>query len=485
MFEHRGKDSMIIDTRARAKRLLVVVGMTVAASLATASVSAAAQIPVYPGAGKSVSRDSVAAAATLNQMGDDAPPINAAGASLMAAQYAASHDVSDEQAGRVIDRQLRGSGVLQVLKQRLGADLVGVRYDADRARWEVALSPTADRAVVDKLLAARGIATVTDVERPSWTAAEKAQTLDQLREKYAAMIKDDLVSIDDAGTELQIRTSSRLSAADRAELRASTSQLRVEAHVVPGAVPKDEATPVGECNNIWCNSPVRAGERWVNGPTQGICTTAFPVTSPVDTYHGFVLTAGHCVINQLGSDALKCSLTRCDWRLGIMYTGYYGGGDGGLIRIEEPQHWATWGAWWLPYAGAGGADSLPTRPQYLPAVGEYVCHVGTGYFGAAAAETASCGTVTNNNKQVNNAAAPASGLPAVTLYAMIEVQGGCIQKGNSGGPTLNPGTGQAIGIISSGSAPEDGSIACSSSVTWNSEYVGNTLLNFGVSLMTS
>jgi hypothetical protein len=404
----------------------------------------------------------------------------------MAAQYSASHKVSDETAQRVIEEQLLGTGLEQVLKDRLGDGLVGVRYDGDNARWEVALAPTGDRSVVDKLIAARGLGQGTVVDRASWTGAEQADTVNRLRKKYAAMIGDHLVSIDDAGTELEIRASSKLASSDLDDLRTTAAELDVTTRVVAGPPSTGAATPVSDCGSIWCNAPVRAGERWIQQSTGSYCTTAFPVASSADTYHGWVLTAGHCLYGHYGGEAAKCSLSWCG-HFGTEYSGYYGGGDAGLIRLDDPAQWPTWGAWWLPYAGSGGADSLPTRPQYLPAVGEYICHIGTGYAGSPPGspdEIASCGNVINNNNPITNAAVPGV-LPAVSLYNMITVRGGCIQPGNSGGPMLNPATGQAVGIISSGTANADGTRRCDSTVTWNGEYVGNSLLNLGVSLKTS
>jgi hypothetical protein len=467
----------------------VVVALVIAViAVVAGGVAGAAQppqlMPNEPGAVKAVQRDNLESAVQLNDLGDKAPPTNAAGLSLMVQQYAASHKASDGQAEHVITEQVRGTGMLQVLKERLGDDLLGVRYDDENAKWEIALTPTADRSIVDELTSAREL-TDPVVERPSWTDAQRIDTLKRLQDKYAAKIDDNLISIDDAGTELEIRASPKLDADEVDQLRSAAADLQVDTRVVIGSPSGGEATPMYDCNNIWCNAPVRAGERWIQQSNGSYCTTAFPVTSGADTYHGWVLTAGHCLYGHYGGEASKCSLSWCG-HLGTEFSGYYGGGDAGLIKIDDPGRWPTYGVWWLPYAWTGGADSLPTRPQYLPAVGEYICHVGSGYAGSppgADDEVASCGTVINNNHTINNAAAP--GLPAATLYNMITTQGGCGQKGNSGGPLLNAGTGSAIGIASSGSVPADGTRACNSTITMNYEYVANSLLNLGVSLRTS
>lgn len=239
--------------------------------------------------------------------------------------------------------------------------------------------------------------------------------------------------------------------------------------VVSEATELPSIRPTGECNNIWCNPPWRAGERWVAPQYNSICTSAFPVFSPVNSWDNFVLTAGHCID---GGSVAKCSLSQCFVPIGGQYSYYLkNGGDAALLRINHS--YPTYGAWWAP----GIADSLPTRPVEVPPIGAKVCHVGSGVQGDVSGIW--CGLVQTTNS-------PKQWVEGGKFYTqhMTRALGGCIQNGNSGGPTLNPDTGGAVGIVSAGNTGPSGTQNCVGVVVL-SENVGNALANLGVVLKTS
>ncbi|WP_445148433.1 hypothetical protein [Baekduia sp. Peel2402] len=389
------------------------------------------------------------------------------------AQYAKDKGVSEKQAAAVLEAQRRGTNINVVLRRVLGDRFLGADFDAAKPGYVAYVSDGADTSEVTEFAKAREIG-VTIETRP-FTASERDAAADALRDRLEDAIKAGDVDVQSSSSEVVVNTKAAKGGAEYSRLQELAASQPVRVRVTADASKLVATQPTG-CNNIWCDAPFRAGERWVLQQTSQFCTSAFPVTSPVDSWHRFVLTAGHCI--GAGQQVGKCTLSQC-WGagLGTQYSGYFPGGDGGILRLEN--FYSTWGAWWYPSV----ADSLPTRPNYLPANGEYICHVGSGYSGTATSpgtqyNLLSCGNVGNNNYTYYNTSVGA------WFYSMIYGTGGCIQGGNSGGPWLNPSTGQAVGITSTGNPGPDNAMNCSTAV-WTAEPVANALAVLGVSLMTS
>jgi Trypsin len=390
------------------------------------------------------------------------------------AEYAKQKGVDEKEAAAVLEAQRRGTNIDVVLRGALGDDFLGADFDADARGYVAYVSEDADRGQVAEFAKARGV-DVTVETRP-FTASERDAAADALRERLSDEIKAGTVDVQSFSGEVVVNTKATKDGGEYDRLRALAGAQSVTTRVTadPDRFPPSRTTA---CGSIWCDMPFRAGERWVLQQNGGFCTSAFPVTSPVDSWHRFVLTAGHCVSQ--GQQVGKCTTTQC-WGagLGTQYAGYVPGGDGGLLRLEN--FYSTWGAWWYP----GVADSLPTRPNYLPANNEYVCHIGSGYSGTAQApgtqyNMLSCGNVYNNNTTYWNPNYNAY------FYSMIWGFGGCIQGGNSGGAFVNPNTGQAIGMLSTGDHDEYANPINCNNPGWTAEPVANALAVFGVQLMTS
>lgn len=390
--------------------------------------------------------------------------------------YMKDFGVGAAEAAAALEQQRRGEDIETSLHDALGAAYLGARFDNAARRWEISLAPGADEGPVRDYVQSRRL-TGARIAHETWTGADRDRAVAALRRALAPEIRQGRVTVGNAGTRIEVQSvAGDAAAAERA--RAAAADAGVDTAVVASASRDLQASPSAECNNIWCNPPLRAGERMVRQSAGGFCTTGFTATSPVNSWDNFAMTAGHCIAagNTLG----KCSLVTCYVPIGYEYSGYYGGGDGGLLLIDH--NYPTYGAWWPPQWG----DSLPVRPPTLPANGTQVCHTGTNSYGGVDETVVSCGYIISNDTSVTYTG-------GVTLNHMIQVgnsAGLCVAKGNSGGPVVRGDTAAAVGIYSGDNAPgpgapNNGQRVCGAAYSFWAEPALNAQAVLGVSIKTS
>jgi hypothetical protein len=388
-------------------------------------------------------------------------------------QYVKQYGVSQARAGRVLAEQARGANLGAELQQRLGADALGVRFDQANARWVVAITQHADRATVDRVLQARGLATPL-VETKAWTAADRRATLTRMQTGLKPLIADGIADISDHGDGLEVT----LRGATADQLQAS------QRLAAPGAVDvtikRDAQVPLiapQACNNMWCDAPVRGGERWIledPGHAGAACTLGFSVDSPVSSLN-YVATAGHCVTPGTTNYGGKCSTTVCDPAFAHQHSAYFSsGGDGGLLELPNTTMWPLTASWW----NAGCCDALPVTGQGVPSIGSYICHTGQADNAPGSGYTlTSCGNVDSQSITALYASGPQP-------QGMIRVRGACDQPGNSGGPWIDAYIGTAIGVHSGGTTVSQYVPDCSATSEAYIEPIARVLSNLGVTLLT-
>jgi len=149
-----------------------------------------------------------------------------------------------------------------------------------------------------------------------------------------------------------------------------------------------------------------------------------------------MLTAGHCFPGWM-SETNKWASNASDgtiYEIGSVETYRYGAqGDWGKIRADG-SWWADTTNWPSQVAHYWGNQSYPITYEAWPYTGQYLCFSGNK-------SGTSCGTVTN---------VQVAGLEAeegVPLPPMIETNGICTERGDSGGPLYSYSSNTAIGML--------------------------------------
>jgi hypothetical protein len=387
--------------------------------------------------------------------------------------YMEDFDVSQKDATAALDEQRRGEDIETALYSALGDQYLGAKYDNAQGHWVVAVTRDADQKAVRGYADSRDLADLEIVAR-DWTGADRADALKGLQSRLADLIAKGRVQVFDARTNLEVDVAAGDDAAMQQARSVVADVKSVDAAVVQSAAKTFTTSPSADCNNIWCNPPLRAGERMIRQSAGGFCTVGFPATSPVNSWDGFALTAGHCVAP--GNTVAKCSLVTCYVPLGSEYASYYGGGgDGGLLILDH--NYPTYGSWWPPQ----WSDSLPTRPGLLPTVGTQVCHTGTNQYAGVDATVVSCGYVISNDIAMTYT-------DGNVVNHMLEIGNSadfCSAAGNSGGPVVTGSTAAAVGLYSAHNGPTTGQMVCGAGYFGIAEPVLNAQATLGVTIKTS
>lgn len=214
------------------------------------------------------------------------------------------------------------------------------------------------------------------------------------------------------------------SAQVRQSLDALATQYGAELVIRPD---EDQPRPLG-CNLMRCDNPLRGGQRWQVGGT--LCTAGFNVWNTSFT-HYYMMTAGHCLTNNVGQTAFAQNTGGGNVNIGKAAYQY---GVVGTLDIVLVDYSA---GNWTPQSGVlvmtsqGGKNTTysenyaVTAPPGPASNGSYLCHTGISV-------GTSCGTVGNQ---------PVGPYGAVTVAAVT-----C--EGDSGGPWY--ANGHAYGIMSTG-----------------------------------
>ena len=413
-----------------------------------------------------------------------AQPVHAAGDSQAAPyevrQYQGDFGVTEATAEKNLDLQSKGAGIVEFLRQILKKSYAGVWFDNSQSTFVVPVAPGSDRQAVESgldELGLRGAYRIRPVQY-SWSQLEEAQeTLitEVQRNKVAGQEVSAL--LDPRSNAVAVRYGSATSPQAKAEIEGIAAQ-----GAVPIQVSKAErdhlAVGLMACTTTkprTCDKPLRGGVEIgplvpSNGSETvfyyGACTAGFKAVGN-SFGNRYMLTAGHCFPN--GADKYKwaSSVTSGTIKeIGPVEEYAFGaGGDWGKIRAN--------GSWWeeIPnwpslVTHYWGNQTYPINYEAWPYLGEYLCFSGNK-------NGTSCGNVTNLS------VAGLESEKGVELPPLVEVQGLCTEKGDSGGPLFSYSSNTAIGMLTGGyEAP-----TCASSVNFFTEIVRATA-DMGVTVGT-
>jgi hypothetical protein len=290
----------------------------------------------------------------------------------------------------------------------------------------------ASHAAVQDVIAARGLAGVTDYRTTDHTQRELELAQPPLEDELADLVDAGLVGLARVSSRnaIEIEVASGATAAQRARVdaAATAAPVRVVVTEVPGPTLGDEAL---RCRFPDCDLPLRGGVRIV-GLTGSECTAGFLARSRTDTKM-YVMTAAHCMTDGNTGWAIK-DTSELPIGIGINHSviGPRYGGDVGLLAIADRivgdvRPWV-----FVTKSKTAGPVQTTRNPHYRITgssrnrEGAYVCFNGR-------TSGARCGEIKRVNTTFNH------------LKNMVRVAA-CSNHGDSGAPFFKGG--RAFGILS-------------------------------------
>ncbi len=308
----------------------------------------------------------------------------------------------------------------------------GIWFDNARRRMVVDMTAGASRAAVEDVIAARGLAGVTDYRTTDYTQREL--------ELAQPPLEDDLADLADAGlvglarvssrNAIEIEVASGATAAQRARVdaAATAAPVRVLVTEVAGPTLGDEEL---RCRFPDCDLPLRGGVRIV-GLQGRECTAGFLARSRTDAKM-YLMTAAHCMTDgNTGWVITDTSGLRIGIGINHSVIGPRYEGDVGLIAIadriqDDVRPWV-----FVTKSKTAGPVQTTRNPHYRIAgssrnrEGAYVCFNGKRS-GARCGEIKRVNTTFNRHKNLVRVAV-------------------CSNPGDSGAPFFKGG--RAFGILS-------------------------------------
>jgi streptogrisin C len=308
----------------------------------------------------------------------------------------------------------------------------GIWFDNARRRMVVDLTAGASQAAVEDVIAARGLASVTDYRTTDFTQRELELAQPPLEDELADLVDAGLVGLARVSSRnaIEIEVASGATAAQRARVdaAAATAPVRVLVSEVAGPTLGDEEL---RCRFPDCDLPLRGGVRIV-GLQSRDCTAGFPARSRTDAKM-YLMTAAHCMTDgTTGWVILETSGLRIGTGINHSVIGPRYGGDVGLIAIADRilpdvRPWV-----FVTKSKTAGPVQTTRNPRYRITgssrnrEGAYVCFNGR-------TSGARCGEIKRVNTTFNH------------RTNMVRVAA-CSNPGDSGAPFFKGG--RAFGILS-------------------------------------
>lgn len=349
--------------------------------------------------------------------------------------YAKAYDVDIQTAEARLQLQADGAGVVTALNARLGEDYAGVWFDNQTGQFVV---PVVDRdATADAKAVVRGLGLEIEAARfpvADDTWADLAAAREKLGAALARLDQADgvLLAINPRENQVEVDISEAMSPS--AEARARSLATASEVDAVVGVVDPASAEIVDTgCSYAFkaCDKPFRAGVAIGANLEPDDCTAAFKALG-VGTGNRYVLTAGHCVINNPWATYYSYNYVAPNATakaLGQVESWNLEEGDWATIKVNG--FWWDDAANWSSIIASWGVNlQYPITAEAASYVGQLVCHLGrtTGK---------TCGTVSDVG--VEN---PSEGQRNLTLFKEA-----CAGPGDSGGPVYLGGQSIALGIM--------------------------------------
>jgi len=308
----------------------------------------------------------------------------------------------------------------------------GIWFDNARRRMVVGLTAGASREAVEDVIAARGLAGVTDYRTSEYTQRELELAQPPLEDELADLVAAGLVALARVSSRnaIEIEVASGATAAQRARVdaAATAAPVRVLVTEVAGPTLGDEEL---RCRFPDCDLPLRGGVRII-GLQGRECTAGFLAWSRRDAKL-YLMTAAHCMTDGntgwliMDTSGLRVGIGINDSVIGPRYEG-----DVGLIAIAD-RILADVRPWvFVTKSKTAGPVQTTRNPHYRITgssrnrEGAYVCFNGR-------TSGARCGEI----KRVNTTFNRRKNLVRVAV---------CSNRGDSGAPFFKGG--RAFGILS-------------------------------------
>ncbi|HST69295.1 MAG TPA: trypsin-like serine protease [Solirubrobacterales bacterium] len=359
--------------------------------------------------------------------------------------YQRDFQVGQQQAEEALTLQAQGTGVVEYLRQVLGEEYAGVWFDHRAGQFVVPITEGTAKAALVASLKDLGLQRGFRLQTVPSTWGQLAHAQQEVAANMANPARVATV-IDPARNAVVVRTAPGASRSAREAIAnyARKSFIRVEQEEVAASQMRVETHACDTEQSRACDKPLRGGVQigpliQINAIEQahihGACTAGFKATGNGSSYR-YMLTAGHCFPGWM-SETNKWASNASDgtiYEIGSVETYRYGAqGDWGKIRADG-SWWADTTNWPSQVAHYWGNQSYPITYEAWPYTGQYLCFSGNK-------SGTSCGTVTN---------VQVAGLEAeegVPLPPMIETNGICTERGDSGGPLYSYSSNTAIGML--------------------------------------
>jgi hypothetical protein len=365
-------------------------------------------------------------------------------------EYRTDFGVSAKQAEAVLQAQYAGAeaDIAGQLEGRLGSRYAGVWFDNESGEFVVPLLGDSLREDASTVFGAAGLedAFRTAPAQASWTELEAAQ--EQLNRGLSRSMAGGVVetAIDPRRNSVVIDHVEGIGKMALADLQKRAADADVDVEVrgkgAAGFHPVQAA-----CSNIEaiCDAPLRGGVALSEaGSGVPFCTAGFKAIG-VGTGDRYVLTAGHCALDedvQYWSSSDTRGTLESQHYLGFTEGAFWGSGyDAAKINATGTEYWDK-GPWPNQVAEWDqGFTYLGDRPMSAEGssfIGQYVCHTGR-------VSGSSCGPVTEKNVSITIKAH--KGTPqeeALTINHLVRAFPTCTAQGDSGGPVYAGNT--ALGL---------------------------------------
>ncbi|HVD41014.1 MAG TPA: trypsin-like serine protease, partial [Solirubrobacterales bacterium] len=374
--------------------------------------------------------------------------------SLEALEYSKDFGVSLEQAENALAIQAKGNeaDIAGQMENRLDTAFAGIWFDNQTQEFVVPVLGPQSAWLAEGELRATGIRSgefrLASADR-SWNELEAAQ--ERLNRTLSRQRVDGhvLTSIDPRTNAVVIEVAKEAGPVVAAEVRHARIQVGGSSETRQG-VSRNLAPRPAACQGFNCDPPYRAGvgiAKRGSEFSEADCTGAFKATG-IGTGNRYVLSAGHCAVNTLGTKWEAYNSNRKALELGVTERAYWGTSGYDLVKIDATgSEWdaASWPALvteWDPKTLTITNPAKPITSEAHSYIGQYACHTGitTGTSCGYVGEMGVGYEIKYPERQV-------------IVRNLVALNGVCIRSGDSGGPVFAGSV--ALGITSA----EDGELA--------------------------
>jgi streptogrisin C len=306
----------------------------------------------------------------------------------LTAAFVQGDGLTTSQAEQRIVLQQEGAVLNQELEETLGSNYAGVWFNHSTDRLAVGVVNSNDTAAINAAVSTAGAQNeVEDVPvQSSWSELVDSQSA--VNSDLASLLKDREIStgLYTPNNAIVIDVSPDAPIADQERVHALLDEfpgVKIEVQVKP---PQDFEINAQACTteggkDAHCDRPMR-GATLITGIRLDWECSAGLLAKQGETY--YMMTAGHCIVDEGGSNVQWIMYNSSDTPYGIGNSGGFvfgerypnpgGTRDSGAIKINPTSYWHTE---LNAYAYAGSfSEAYPTLGINEPYVGLGLCHLG-------------------------------------------------------------------------------------------------------------